>query len=554
MNRTITINLSGIVFHIDENAYDKLKQYLEKLKSHFSSTQGNDEIIHDIESRIAEMFSEKVSEAKNVITLDEVNAVIEAMGNPEEVAGAESTQQSSQSSSQSSSSSSTTGTTYTTSGNKRFYRNVDEKVFGGVCSGIAAYFDFDPIWLRLAFALSFFFAGTGLILYLILWLIIPAARTTAEKLEMRGERVNISNIEKNIREEMNNVKDRVQEFGKEMNSENTRQKIRNNSARVGSFIGEVFTRVFQVIGKIFGFFITLISIALLVGLTIAVFSLFGVFSFALPAVFTHMLFSNVDLGWLITGSILVVGIPLVLLLLNGIRILFNVNLHLKSVGLVMLIFWLAGVGMATYQGVKLGKEFAKEGSNREATTLTMVGDTLKLDVSPNRIEWREKEKEYSEFFHGIYLTDKEDSLYIRTVSLDIQPSKTDSAELVIIRRSRGSTSMEARNLAGETEYHYVMSGNTLTLSPVCLIETDNKFRGQNVDMILKLPVGKSVYLEKDARMILSDVQNTTDTYDWEMGGHTWLMTKDGLECKDFSNDQPKKKKRIHGINYEINVD
>lgn len=125
-----------------------------------------------------------------------MNAVIEAMGNPEEVAGAESTQQSSQSSSQSSSSSSTTGTTYTTSGNKRFYRNVDEKVFGGVCSGIAAYFDFDPIWLRLAFALSFFFAGTGLILYLILWLIIPAARTTAEKLEMRGERVNISNIEK----------------------------------------------------------------------------------------------------------------------------------------------------------------------------------------------------------------------------------------------------------------------------------------------------------------------------------------------------------------------
>ena len=474
--------------------------------------------------------------------------VIEAMGNPEEVAGAESTQQSGPSSS-----SSTYETPYTVTGNKRFYRNTDEKVFGGVCSGIAAYFDFDPLWLRLAFALSFFFAGTGLILYLILWLIIPAAKTTAEKLEMRGERVNISNIEKNIREEMTTVKDRVEQFGRDLKSDGTRQKIRDNSARVGSFIGEVFTRIFQVIGKIFGFFITLISIALLVGLTIAVFSLFGVFSFAVPTVFTHMLFSSIDVAWLITGSILVIGIPLVLLLLNGIRILFNVNLHLKRIGLVMLIFWLAGVAMATYQGVKLGKEFAKEGSNRESTILTVTGDTLKLDVSPNKTEWKEKEKEYSQFMHGIYLSDKEDSLYIRTVTLDIQPSKTDSAELVIIRRSRGSSSTEARNLASETEYHYVMNGNTLTLSPVCLIDTDNKFRGQNVDVILKLPVGKSVTLDKDARMILSDVQNTTDTDDWEMGGHTWLMTKDGLESKDFTGDQPMPKKWKRTGKYEINI-
>ena len=155
--------------------------------------------------------------------------------------------------------------------------------------------------------------------------------------------------------------------------------------------------------------------------------------------------------------------------------------------------------------------------------------------------------------HGIFLTDKEDSLYIRTVTLDIQPSKTDSAELVIIRRSRGSSSTEARNLASETEYHYVMSGNTLTLSPVCLIDTDNKFRGQNVDVILKLPVGKSVTLDKDERMILSDVQNTTDTDDREMGGHTWQMTKDGLECKDFTGDQPMPKKWKRTGKYEINI-
>ena len=532
MNKTITINLSGIVFHIDENAYDKLRQYLEKLKSHFSATQGNDEIMADIESRIAEMFAEKVSDSKNVITLPEVDAVIEQMGNPEEVAGEEKAQQQTQSST----SSAQPETEY--HGSKRFFRNIDEKIFGGVCSGIAAYFDFDPLWLRLAFALSFFFAGTGLILYLILWLIIPAARTTAEKLQMRGERVNISNIEKNIREEMETVREKFEDIGKTIRSDATKKAIKDNSHKVGSFIGEVFTRFFQIIGKIIGFIITVFSIGALIGLTILVFSLFGVFSVAFPTVLTKMIFTTGDLGWLITGAILVIGIPLVLLLLNGIKILFNVNLYLKRVGLIMLIFWLAGVAMATYQGVKVGKEFSKEGTNRQETILALTSDTLKLDVSPNKTEWKEKEKEYSEFAHGFYLTDKEDSLYIRTVSLDIQQSKTDSVELVIIRHSRGGTSMEARNLAGATAYHYAVSGNSLTLSPVCLVNTDSKFRGQNVDVILKLPIGKSVYLDKDARMILNDVQNTTDTGDWKMGGHTWTMTKDGLECKDFFGYNP----------------
>jgi phage shock protein PspC (stress-responsive transcriptional regulator) len=365
MNKTITINLSGIVFHIDENAYDTLRKYLEKLKSHFNATNGSEEIMADIESRIAEMFSERVTQIRTVIVMDDVNAVIEAMGNPDEVAGEEKAHQQTASASSSSSSSSDSSV----ASGKRFFRNIDEKIFGGVCSGIAAYFDFDPLWLRLAFALSFFFAGTGLILYLILWLIIPAARTTAEKLQMRGERVNISNIEKNIREEMGTVKEKFEEFGKTMSSDETKRKIKENSHKVGSFIGEVFTRFFQIIGKVIGFIITVFSIGALIGLTIVVFSLFGVFSVAFPTVLTQMIFTTGDLGWLITGAILVIGIPLVLLLLNGIKILFNVNLYLKRVGLIMLIFWLAGVAMATYQGVKVGKEFSKEGTNRQSEVL-----------------------------------------------------------------------------------------------------------------------------------------------------------------------------------------
>ncbi len=549
MNRTITINLSGIVFHIDENAYDKLKQYLEKLKSHFNSIQGNDEIIHDIESRIAEMFSEKISEAKNVITLDEVNSVIEAMGNPEEVAGEEKATTSNQSTQ---SNSSTNSDTYFTT-NKRFFRNTDDKVFGGVCSGIAAYFDFDPVWLRLVFALSFFFAGTGLLLYIILWAIVPAAKTTAEKLQMRGERVNISNIEKNIREEMGGVKETVENFGKKINSDSNRQRIKDGSIKAVSFAGDVFRAFFMVIGKIIGFIITVISIAFLIALTIVVFSLFGIFSFGVPGIFAHMIFSPADSIWLIIGSILLIGIPLVLLLLNGIKILFSFKLNLKKIGFVMLFFWLTGVALATYEGVKLAKEFTKEGTVREQSTLSIYSDTLQLVLSPNKAEWKEMENEFNSFDGGIFIHENEDSIYIRTVCFDIQQSKTDSVELVINRRSRGSSTKEARELANNIDYNYSSTGNSITLSPILMILTSDKFRAQNVNVILKLPVGKSIYLPKDSRMILDDVQNITDTDDYEMVGHTWTMTKDGLECKDFAGDQPNPKKWKHLHKVEVNV-
>ncbi len=549
MNRTITINLSGIVFHIDENAYDKLKQYLEKLKSHFSAMQGNDEIIHDIESRIAEMFSEKVTESKNVITIDEVNSVIAAMGNPEEVAGEE---KSNSKDYTTQSNTSSGNETYTTT-NKRFFRNADDKVFGGVCSGIAAYFDFDPVWLRLAFALTFFFAGTGLLLYIILWAIVPAAKTTAEKLQMRGERVNISNIEKNIREEMGSVKEQVENFGKKINSDSNRQKIKEGSNRAVSFAGDVFRAFFMVIGKIIGLVITIVSILFLIALTIIVFSLFGIFSFGFPGVLAHMIFSPVGSAWLITGSILLIGIPFVLLLLNGIKILFSVKLNLKKIGLVMLFFWLIGVALATYQGVKLGKEFTKEGTFREQYIITNASDTLQLNISPNKSEWREMEKEYNSFGDGIYIPENEDSLYIRNVCFDIQQSKSDSVELVIIRHSRGSSTKEARDLASGITYNYSTSANSISLSPVLAILTSEKFRAQYVNVILKLPVGKSIFLSKDSRMILEDVQNLTDTDDYEMAGHTWKMTKDGLECKDFNGDQPKPKKWKHNHTVEVNV-
>jgi phage shock protein PspC (stress-responsive transcriptional regulator) len=168
MNKTVTINLSGIVFHIDENAYEVLRKYLDNLKMHFTGTQGKEEIIADIESRMAEMFTEKVNASKNVIMMNDVQEVIDVMGKPEQVAGEEE---------KTSTASSYENAAYYETMKKRFFRNPDDKILGGVCSGISAYFDIDPLWMRLAFALSVMFAGTGLFIYIILWIIIPEAKT-----------------------------------------------------------------------------------------------------------------------------------------------------------------------------------------------------------------------------------------------------------------------------------------------------------------------------------------------------------------------------------------
>src|ERR1043165_3180703 len=168
MNKTVTVNIGGIVFHIDENAYEKFKQYLESIRSHFTTADGRDEIMQDIEARIAEMFQERVKDSKQVITLGDVEEVTRQMGRPEEFgeSGESREPEVEQASNEPS-----------MPVKRRLFRNPDEKMLGGVCSGIANYFDIDIVWVRLAFVLLFFLYSTGFWFYIVLWIIIPEART-----------------------------------------------------------------------------------------------------------------------------------------------------------------------------------------------------------------------------------------------------------------------------------------------------------------------------------------------------------------------------------------
>ena len=191
MNKTVNINLGGLFFHIDEDAFQKLNRYFDAIKRSLSNSSGQDEIMKDIEMRISEIFSESKETDKHVISLRDVDAMIAVMGQPEDYRIEEEgeTQNASQNFN-------------TTKPNKKLYRDIDKNILGGVAAGFGHYLGIDSLWIRLLLVLIVI-AGVGfpILLYIILWVLIPKAQTTTEKLEMTGEPANLSNIEKKVREE-----------------------------------------------------------------------------------------------------------------------------------------------------------------------------------------------------------------------------------------------------------------------------------------------------------------------------------------------------------------
>lgn len=194
MKRAISINLGGIVFNIDDDAYRELQAYLTQIESCFSDREESKEIMNDIEVRIAELFNERITSYKKVITSKDVNEIIDVMGRPEQIGETENESTHKQ------------RERFGPSGYRRMYRDPDNRILGGVCSGMSAYWRIDPIILRILFVIAFLGYGTGLIIYIILWVVLPEAKTKAQKLEMMGEKVNVSNIGNAFKEEFNNVK------------------------------------------------------------------------------------------------------------------------------------------------------------------------------------------------------------------------------------------------------------------------------------------------------------------------------------------------------------
>lgn len=261
MNKLINANLGGRSFAIDEDAYLRLKSYLDAIREKFRGEKFADEVVSDIESHAAEQFAAKHG-AEHIISLADVDALIASVGKADEVAGEAKSQHEesgSSSSGSSSSSQSSSGSTSSTedSGKKtrRLYRNPDDMIIAGVSSGIASYFGIDPVIVRLIFVCATLLGASGIFIYLVLWLIVPLAQTPSEKLEMRGEAVTINNIEAMI-------KDKFREVHAEEKLHRAGEAVRPAAKRVGSILRSIVYAFGSVLGAIFTIaFYLLISLA-----------------------------------------------------------------------------------------------------------------------------------------------------------------------------------------------------------------------------------------------------------------------------------------------------
>lgn len=191
MKITVSVNLGGFSFNIDEDAYTELKRYLKNLEIHFAREESSSEILSDIEARMSELFRAKLTGYKQVITMADVNEVTSIMGNPEEFSDNEGP---------------TPKEKFSTPGPHRMYRDPDKRIIGGVCSGIGAYWDIEPWIVRVIFIAITIAGGLGILIYLILYIVLPEAKTTAQKIEMKGDPVNIHNIKDSVKKEFDTVR------------------------------------------------------------------------------------------------------------------------------------------------------------------------------------------------------------------------------------------------------------------------------------------------------------------------------------------------------------
>ena len=191
MKITVSINLGGYSFNIDEDAYAELKRYLKTLELHFAGEESSSEILSDIETRISELFRTKITSFKQVINIEDVRQAISVMGTPEDI---------------SDNGGKTSREKFSSPGYHRMYRDTDNRIIGGVCAGMGAYWDIDPIIIRIIFVALVLAGGIGALVYLILYIVIPEARTTAQKIEMKGDPVNIHNIKEAVKKEFNTVR------------------------------------------------------------------------------------------------------------------------------------------------------------------------------------------------------------------------------------------------------------------------------------------------------------------------------------------------------------
>lgn len=650
MKKVININFQGRVIPIEESAYELLKSYTESLRRCFAQEEGKDEIINDIESRIAELFGEALKKGSVCITDDQVNAIIDNMGRPEDLEQGPAATGTENSSGQQAGggsgnftnrgqlfrdendkivggvcsgianyfkidpsivrvafvlatigwgsgtllyivlwailpgSKSNTGTR-----TKRLFRNPDEKVVAGVASGIASYFDI-AVWIpRLIFALPLItglgaslintvfnvwywsdepisrivfssFGGTLLIIYLVLWAIIPEAKTASEKLEMRGEKVDLNSIKTTIQEDLHAFAARAEKWGKEVNEKaqdfgkDVSQTVKSSAqtasstitpvaksgiSRIGTAIGIVFKAFFMFI---FGI-VALVLLITLVAILFASAAVFPLKNFLLDG------FNQQFLGWLFL--LLFFGTPIIALITSLIRRIMGVKSGNKYIGYTFAGLWVLGLlsGLLLVSSIK--KDFSVRVRDKQENTL--------VQPSSGKVFVRLKEANIvRQFGPGINMSGLarlfKDSIQISNIDLRIEKSADSLYHLNSTRICSGKDDTKAGANLAAMQFGFQQRDSVLVLDRGIILPPGSKFRNQQIILTLQVPVGKKVMIDRAVKnkffyLNMSSINfaevDGGDDWDLEESEETWrsgveyVMTENGLKKTGVTVEEKK---------------
>ena len=526
MNKTISINLGGFFFHIDEDAYQKLSRYFDAVKRSLSP-DGRDEIMKDIESRVAELFQERIKNEKQVVGLLEIEEVISIMGQPEDYKIDDN-----QTSYQSNSTSSTNY--YYPS--KRLYRDKENEMIGGVMAGLGHYLGIDALWLRILMVILFFGFGTGLFVYIVLWILVPEATTTTQKLEMKGQPITISNIEKKVKEGFDDISSKFNNI----DQEKIATTAKSGATKIGATIEEVIITIFKVIVKIIGSFIVFFSAIALIAIVVT--SIILMFSSTMPEnyILNHI---NTPIGleaplW-VQGILFLLGfgIPLFFLLILGLKLMVNI---LRSIGnyakYSLLAIWIIAVGIIISLGINEASQLAFEGKSVQKEVIAIAPtDTLKIKFKNNAFYSKSNYRH-----HDFKITQDEgdaEIIYSNNVSIEIKKTDEVTPYLLIEKLAKGKSTSHAKKRAEKIKYNFKIEGNTLILDNYLLTAIENKFRGQEVEIYLYLPKGTLFQTEESYNNYDRSDFDFFDKNEFNTKNPVYRVDSDKVRCLNCSDEE-----------------
>jgi phage shock protein PspC (stress-responsive transcriptional regulator) len=517
MKETVKINLAQRLYDLDEDAYRKLKKYLDSLNQYFSKEEnGSEEILLDIEQRIAEILDGRLNNDKKVVTMSDVYEIIEMMGTIEDFKNDDSYSSDETNKEQKESSEDDFSKE-----NRQLFRDNENNILGGVCAGLAAYFNTDAIWIRIAFIILFFINLIGLVIYLILWVIVPPAITRTQKLKMQGRAVNIENIEESVKSEFDKVKDGLQRFSETEGFKRTR----DTAGEAIKGLGNVLVVILKILGIIIGIGLALAGLAVIFGL-ITFFTMGNFWSnWQIPeSAFTDQILPAFNNLTLFSAAVFIaIVIPVVAIISGIVRLIFNLGKTNRVLSAFTWTFWSLAIVFVIVTLI-IGNDNKAFSHDYKDTIEINIPINKILHIRLNEEDISGSRIEYYTIFGKEIVSDQWDDSFLLKPEIEILPSENLSSSMLV---EYSSFVPFDHHEMEDISYHYSLNDSILVLDNYWRVDDEDIWRLPKVKIHIFLPESQQVHLDPDFKRNkdrLADGMNWPDSY----YGGTLIMKEDGL--------------------------